>query len=227
MPCNRPEVHDAPIAALFHAGHCRTRDMDKSIDVRTAHCFHAGGIESCECGTVHDSGIVHQYGNRSQFSLNHPHHLSDLGGVSEGTLDLDLITLGGGRLLPLRGFPSGVRSGTRAWSAGLEWRMPLFLVERGINALPLFLERTWAVAFVDAGDAWATRSQGGRQTGCNGGPCLDGYTLDPLASAGAELALRGAIIHWLEIALRLGVARQLAGGSATVIYLALGSGGIG
>ena len=152
---------------------------------------------------------------------------ADLGGVSEGTLDLDLITFGGSRLLPLRGFPSGVRSGTRAWSAGLEWRMPLFLVERGINALPLFLERTWAVAFVDAGDAWAARSQGGRQTGCSGRPCLDGYTLDPLASAGAELALRGAIIHWLEIALRLGVARQLAGGSATVIYLALGSGGIG
>jgi hypothetical protein len=152
---------------------------------------------------------------------------ADLGGVSEGTLDLDLITFGGSRLLPLRGFPSGVRSGTRAWSAGLEWRMPLFLVERGINVPPLFLERTWAVAFVDAGDAWATRSQGGRQTGCNGGPCLDGYTLDPLASAGAELALRGAVIHWVEIALRLGAARQFAGGSATVIYLALGSGGVG
>jgi hypothetical protein len=147
---------------------------------------------------------------------------ADLGGVSEGTLNLDIITLGGSRLLPLRGFPSGVRSGTRAWSAGLEWRMPLFLVERGINSPPLFLERTWAVAFVDAGDAWAARSQGGTQTGCDGGPRLDGYAMDPLVSAGAELALRGTAIHWLTVALRFGIARQLAGGSATVTYLALG-----
>jgi hypothetical protein len=151
----------------------------------------------------------------------------DLGGISEGTLDLEVVTFGGSRLLPLRGFTSGVRSGTRAWSAGLEWRMPLFLVERGINSPPLFLERTWAVAFVDAGDAWMPRNQGGGQTGCDGGPCLDGYPLDPLVSAGAELALRGTAIHWLTIALRFGVARQLAGGSATVTYLALGGGGIG
>ncbi len=152
---------------------------------------------------------------------------ADLGGVSEGTLNLEIVTFGGSRLLPLRGFPSGVRSGTRAWSAGLEWRMPLFLVERGLDTPPIFLERTWAVAFLDAGDAWAPQSQGGRQTGCGGGPCLDGYTLDPLVSAGAELALRGTAIHWLTVALRFGVARQLAGGSATVTYLALGGGGIG
>ena len=42
-----------------------------------------------------------------------------------------------------------------------------------------------------------------------------------------SMSVQGAVIHWVEIALRLGAARQFAGGSATVIYLALGSGGVG
>lgn len=147
---------------------------------------------------------------------------ADLGGVSEGTLDLEFAMLGGSRLLPLRGFPAGVRSGTRAWSAGIEGRLPLCLVERGFVRLPLFLERTWTVAFLDAGDAWTPLSQGGRPGGCGGGPCLDGYALDPLVSAGMELALRGTIAQWVPLTLRFGLARQLAGGSATTTYVALG-----
>ena len=59
---NRSKVHDAPIAAVLHAGHRRARDIDQSIDIRTAHAFHAGGIESLKRGTVDDSGVVHQYG---------------------------------------------------------------------------------------------------------------------------------------------------------------------
>ncbi len=151
----------------------------------------------------------------------------DLGGVSEGILDLEVISVGGGgRLLPLRGFPAGIRTGTRAASGGVEGRIPLFLVERGINTPPLFLERTWAVAFVDAGDAWRPQPAGVGSGGCTHGLCLDGRRLDPLVSAGAELNVRGAAFYWLELVVRFGVARQLAGGSATTTYVALGSGGV-
>jgi hypothetical protein len=151
---------------------------------------------------------------------------TDLGGVSESSVDLFVTSLGTSRFLPIRGFPAGVRAGTRAWSASLEWRMPLLLIERGITHPPIFLERTWAVAFADAGDAWAPRSQGGQQQGCDGPVCVDGYRLDPLASAGIELASRWTFVHWWTVSLRVGVARQVAGGRGGQVYFALGGGAV-
>ena len=57
-------------------------------------------------------------------------------------------------LFPVRGHDIATRAGRRAWSASLEFRAPLALVNRGAGTWSLHLDRIFASAFVDAGDAW-------------------------------------------------------------------------
>ena len=55
---------------------------------------------------------------------------------------------------PVRGHDSAARAGRRAWSASVELRAPLALVNRGAGTWGLHLDRLFASAFADAGDAW-------------------------------------------------------------------------
>ncbi len=54
----------------------------------------------------------------------------------------------------VRGHDVAARAGRRAWSASVEVRAPLALVNRGAGTWGLHLDRLFASAFVDAGDAW-------------------------------------------------------------------------
>ena len=54
----------------------------------------------------------------------------------------------------VRGHDVATRAGRRAWSASVEVRAPLALVNRGAGTWGLHLDRLFASAFVDAGDAW-------------------------------------------------------------------------
>ncbi len=54
----------------------------------------------------------------------------------------------------VRGHDIATRAGRRAWSASVEVRAPLALVNRGAGTWGLHLDRLFASAFVDAGDAW-------------------------------------------------------------------------
>ena len=54
----------------------------------------------------------------------------------------------------VRGHDTAARAGRRAWSASLEVRAPLALVNRGAGTWGLHLDRIFASAFVDAGNAW-------------------------------------------------------------------------
>ncbi|MEZ4415244.1 MAG: BamA/TamA family outer membrane protein [Gemmatimonadota bacterium] len=79
--------------------------------------------------------------------------VGDAAGTLESVSGFELFG-GRPRLFPLRGYAAGVRTGSRAWSTSLEYRVPLVEVRRGLGAWPLFLDRVSASLFFDAGNAW-------------------------------------------------------------------------
>ncbi|MCC7001413.1 MAG: hypothetical protein IT357_04585 [Gemmatimonadaceae bacterium] len=83
-----------------------------------------------------------------------------VGGVSGSSLELlPGISIGSSqRTFGVRGFDPSSQLGARAFGAGVEYRAPLFLIDRGYRFLQLFLQRTSFVAFGDAGGAWCTRA---------------------------------------------------------------------
>lgn len=133
------------------------------------------------------------------------------GAAGEGLDAIGLEAVGGPRLpFPVRGYPRGIRRGTRAWSATAELRFPVALPEAGAGLLPLFLDKLSTGAFVDAGDAWDA---------CGEAPCPG---REPLVSAGAEVVVEGTAFFRVPLAVRLGVARALVAPTGTVAYVRLG-----
>lgn len=138
----------------------------------------------------------------------------DLGGVSGSAIGLGLGfgAVGGSRLLPVRGYESGARTGTRAWTASVEYRLPLALVARGLGLLPAFLQTLSASAFVDAGNAWCTAAQ--EELGpCNRQLAI-GSRGDPLIGVGGEFAGDLAVLFSATLRLRAGVGWPLTGPEA-------------
>ncbi len=118
--------------------------------------------------------------------------------------------LGGGlaggtaRLFPVRGYPSGIHGGSRAWSVSLEYRVPLSLLHRGFGTFPLHLDRLSGGVFVDAGGADGTGPAGARA--------------GTVGSAGAELVLE-ALPFWLGTTpFRVGFAVPWDGSAPTVHF---------
>lgn len=150
---------------------------------------------------------------------------SSIGGVSSGgfsTLGLPWEALGVGRLLPVRGYASGVRRGTRAWTGSLEYRLPLALVTRGAAPLPIFFDRLGGAAFVDAGHAWCDAATAARFTPAACPSTDPGAT--PLIAAGGELL--GLFSIWgAPLPLRLGAGFPLTGdaGRSPRFYLTAGT----
>ena len=149
--------------------------------------------------------------------------LSSIGGasgLSETTIfgDIGGVPL----LLPVRGFRSGVRRGNRAWTASLEARAPVALVQRGYRLLPFFLDRVAASAFVDAGNAWC--DDPARSRACLGQPGdAPGETPTPIVGAGAELAADATLFYRASLFARLGVGMPVVGpGGSPVLYFRLG-----
>jgi hypothetical protein len=148
-----------------------------------------------------------------------------LGGVPGGALDLTVTQVElGDADYPVRGFPDGVRWGSRAWTAGLEYRFPLWLVDRGYHQLPVLLDRVSGSLFVDAGDAWLKRGGSYRRYGA--GVDADGGSLTPapLVGAGAEACADFTVFFAVRLRLRAGVAQPVRGPDlGTQGYVALGS----
>jgi outer membrane protein assembly factor BamA len=143
--------------------------------------------------------------------------VESIGGVSGAGLGLMslLDDVGGSsRFLPVRGFESGTRFGTRAWTASAEYRFPVALVTRSLAPLPLFLDRLAGSLFLDAGHAWCP-------------PTLrcpsDSPSDAPLLSAGAEAT--GFFSLWGgALPVRLGVGFPLQGPTRTPrLHLATGA----
>jgi hypothetical protein len=128
---------------------------------------------------------------------------------------------GVGDFLPVRGFSDGDRIGFRAWSTSLEYRVPVAMIGRGIRLWPVFIDRVAASAFVDAGNASCSAEQSAiYPTICPGSP---NRGEEMLLSAGVEVFSDVAILTFIPVWLRTGVAQPLQGPrSSTGLYFAFG-----
>lgn len=146
--------------------------------------------------------------------------LVDIGGASGAALDVGAGTVGGaGIFLPVRGFPEEVRLGTRAWTASVEYRLPIALIHRGARLLPFYLDRLSAALFVDAGRAWCTPAEERRSAACS----LAGQDETPLLSAGGEVGLDLSLFFGAPFRVRGGLAAPVTGpADDPVFYLRIG-----
>lgn len=110
-----------------------------------------------------------------------------VGGVSEG-LFVGIDT----RSFPVRGYEGSTLRGNRAAIGSLEYRMPLWNIERGPSTWPVFFHRVLADVFADYGTAW--QRNGERRT---------------IASVGAEAAADIFLGYFLPLRYRVGVAWRL------------------
>src|SRR5207237_9013946 len=58
------------------------------------------------------------------------------------------------RTFGVRGYPAGAEGGTRAYSAAIEYRAPLFAPSRGFRFIPVFVDRTSLSIFGETGRAY-------------------------------------------------------------------------
>ncbi|MBX2798585.1 MAG: BamA/TamA family outer membrane protein [Myxococcales bacterium] len=128
------------------------------------------------------------------------------GGVSFGNADfLGNYLLGGAigdtgfsvvpdSLRMVRGYPLAFDIGDMYWLGSLEYRLPLWHVNRGVGTVPVFARNLSAAVFVDAGNAFNNPSVStGRPATF---PELGRAAVEqPLVGVGAELSWR-AIIGW-------------------------------
>lgn len=133
-------------------------------------------------------------------------------GQAEAITGLTLFSASA-RPFPIRGYPFGMRSGSRAWSASVEYRMPLARVNRGLGDVPLYLDWISGSVFVDAGNAWGPRVP---LTG------FDNPRDSPLASVGGELLMNGVPLWTALTVLRTGIAVPLRDESGPTAYVRLG-----
>jgi hypothetical protein len=138
----------------------------------------------------------------------------DVGG-SSGTASVILpgISIGSHRTFPVRGFPGGAESGSRALTGSVEYRLPLVAPHRGLGLWPIFLDRTSLAVFADGGAAW--------------GPG-EALRFDrALGAVGAELGLDAGVPYDTPYRLRVGVAvpvsNRVRGAAAPVsVFFQLG-----
>jgi hypothetical protein len=105
------------------------------------------------------------------------------GGITGDVLGGPLGTgfgLSSTRDLFVRGWPGNAQIGDRVAAGTAEWRFPLLLVQRGIGLIPVYLDKTWGTAFVDAGTAWCAER-------CDPELAALFPRADPMVSVGAEV----------------------------------------
>jgi outer membrane protein assembly factor BamA len=104
--------------------------------------------------------------------------------------------------LPLRGHADNARIGFSAWTASLEYRLPLAFIARGYRLRPLFIDRMRAAFFVDAGNASCTEEQKAFYLSCAGSPARPD---DVLLAGGFEVAANVAALSFSPAWVRLGI----------------------
>jgi hypothetical protein len=105
--------------------------------------------------------------------------------------DLSTIDFETDALSLLRGFPTDSFRGPRVALVNVDYRFPLWRIERGIGTWPIFAHTLHGAAFVDAGNAWT-------------GPFAAG---DIKRAFGAELAADLVLGYGARITAAFGVAR--------------------
>jgi hypothetical protein len=113
----------------------------------------------------------------------------------------------------LRGYPLGSDFGDLYWLGGLEYRLPLAQVQRGIGTVPAFFRNVSAAAFVDAGNAF-NNPTGALGRTATGRELLDAAVADPLVGVGGEVSVRFVLGWAVGITGRLGYGIGLTGDRA-------------
>jgi hypothetical protein len=142
-----------------------------------------------------------------------------VGGPPGTVPDLFLGTGQAGIFLPVRGFQSGDRFGTRAWTGSAEYRFPVHM-PGAARVLGFSLTSVSGALFADAGHAWCTdeEREAERFHAC---PAAD----DPiLASIGAEMGITFGILHGVPLMLRYGAAIPVSGPARRGLAFHLGLG---
>jgi hypothetical protein len=143
-----------------------------------------------------------------------------IGGESGGAASFLGYNVGSGsRLLPVRGFDRGVLVGTSAWTASLEYRLPIALVGRRPKLSPVYIDRISISAFADAGDADCNDAVAEIFTGC----ARAQGTSTPILAAGGELILDIGFAGVFPARVRAGFAAPVRGPDVSPrFYLVLG-----
>ena len=136
------------------------------------------------------------------------------GGAARGPgTHTGFFDVGGGPVFfPVRGYQTSIRSGRRAWAASVELRVPLALVNRGLGAWPLHLDRIFGSVFLDGGDAWGAAVP----SSAVGRP-----RPRPLQSAGFEITT-DLLAFYAPLRVRAGVAFRQVGLKGRTVYVELG-----
>lgn len=139
----------------------------------------------------------------------------ETGGAAGSSESLTGLTLFGGSPLffPVRGYERAARYGRLAWSASLEYRFPLLLVNRGLGAWPIHLDRVFGSVYADAGNAW------GPELGIQGYQSPRRATL---ASVGAEVTTQVLALWASSLSVRTGLGVPLVEGDGPLFYVRLG-----
>lgn len=119
-----------------------------------------------------------------------------------------LIDFGSGAFSMLRGYQTQAFAGSHIGVANIEYRFPLWRIERGRGTWPLFLRTVHGAVFADAGQVWDRRFT------------WAGAKL----SVGAELSLDAVVGFGLPLSVSAGVARprQPTGTSDIAAYVRVG-----
>lgn len=133
-------------------------------------------------------------------------------GISPDILGLNVPT--GSSFLPVRGFRSGDRFGTRAWTASAEYRFPLHLSGAAGPVLGFSLTSVSGAVFTDAGNAWCTEVE--REL--RGIQACPGADAPILASVGAELNLTLGVLQGVPLSTRYGFALPVSGPRSGVVF---------
>ncbi len=125
--------------------------------------------------------------------------------------DLTTATEYSQRTVLLRGYSWAI--GNRQLTTGLEYRLPLGEVARGWGEVPVFVNRLYAVGFVDTGLVWGLNPLGIDL------PVWDDFKL----GVGAELRAQTTMFQAVPIDVRIGVAQGLTTGGSFMYNGGLGT----
>ncbi|MBI4715323.1 MAG: hypothetical protein HY760_05215, partial [Nitrospirae bacterium] len=109
---------------------------------------------------------------------------------------------------PLRGYPARLLRGQKAAAGTVEYRIPLYNVERGVGTWPFFFRRVHAALFYDVGNAWDNDT----------GTSLSDFR----GGIGSEIKTDMIFGHRLPLRLRLGLAEGLDAGGEKQVYFTVG-----
>jgi hypothetical protein len=117
------------------------------------------------------------------------------------------VTPDGSRML--RGYPIAVDIGDMYWLGSLEYRFPLWRMERGFGTFPVYNRTVSGAVFVDTGNAFVNPNTG---TGLNESVenVAQAAIQDPLLGVGGELVVRWIVFYRVGLQVRIGYAIGLS-----------------